>query len=455
MKFELAGSADTIFAPATAQAKSALAIVRVSGPCTQNVVMKLCRKAPEPRIATLVKIVSSDDVPIDQGILIYFPASCSPTGEDAAEFHLHGNPHIVDALSGELILHGLRFALPGEFTRRSVMAGRMDLTEAEGLADLLDAETVEQRRQAIFQLYGSTSDIISLWRDELLEALSLIEAEIDFSDEGDVQNKSLQYRAIGTAKSVKRLIQATLQNTGVGERIRDGFRVVIAGPTNAGKSTLLNHLAGREVAIVSDVPGTTRDAIEVRLDLCGIPVRLLDTAGLRPTEDIIEGMGIAKSRQEMVNADCILWLSNLHDHAGAEIDTDIPIDGSCVIRVGTHADLLTDPSFGDALSMDVAISAKTGHGIDQLLEILIRVLGIPRRSEHVIVTRARHREGLNSTVLALDMLPEADAELDVSESLVLWAEDLRSAIFHLGTLTGHTSHEAVLDKIFASFCIGK
>lgn len=456
MKFEYANSDDTIFAAATPSGRSALAIVRVSGPEVSRAFEILCGRTPKPRYATLVRIRTRYGEPLDHGMVLFFPGNASPTGQDAGEFHLHGNQSIVEALSQELTALGLRLALPGEFTRRAVMAGKLDLTEAEGLADLLEAETSEQRRQALFQLYGQTSNPVLAWRERLLDALALVEADIDFSDEGDVQQNGMACAALDVAIAVRSQIATALSDRGVGERIREGFRVVIAGPPNAGKSTLMNFLAGRDVAIVTDIPGTTRDALEVGLDLGGFPVRLLDTAGLRKSSDVVESLGMERSTREISDADCVLWLSPTQQSAVVDESYLKGVDAGCIIRVGTQVDRTNLAAVGqgsDHHRFDVVISAVTGEGIDSLISAIGARLPTDTPKEAIVVTRARHRQGLSSAVEALDRLPSAVTEID--SDLVLWAEEFRLAIFHLGTITGHSRVDDVLDRIFASFCIGK
>lgn len=456
MKFSYGAETDTIYAPATAVGKSALAIVRITGPGVIRILESLCRRLPEPRLATLATLRDGSGEIIDQGLALYFPAAKSPTGQDAAEFHIHGNMLLVETLAKELVRLGARLAGPGEFTRRAVTAGKMDLAQAEAVADLVEAETSFQHKQAMAQLYGSLSHPVTQWRDSLLDALALIEADIDFSDEGDV-GEGHSVVGLRIADTVRRDIRKLLSDRGIGERVRDGFRIVIAGPPNAGKSTLLNCLAGRDVAIVTDVAGTTRDAIEVHLDIGGYPVRLVDTAGMRESEDAVERIGIARAAEQVHAADVILWLERA-DMAAVTLWKNAPasVDGR-VFRILTQIDLFASGCAEDCTA-DVAISAKSGAGIDSLIELLKGAMPTGAVGEGVAITRRRHREAFSSALDALARLPAADGSEEALSDwslLVLWAEDIRSAIFQLGLITGHARVDDVLDRIFAAFCIGK
>lgn len=427
---------NTIFAPATAPGRAAVAVLRLSGPGTAAALVALAGPLPAPRRLTLRRLVH-DGVLLDQALVIWMPGPASYTGEDSAELHLHGGPAVRAAVLAALTaLPGLRAAEPGEFTRRAFLNDRLDLTAVEGLADLIDAETEAQRRQALRQLEGGLRQRIEAWRERLLEALSWIEATLDFSDEDGVDLQPLRDKALATAGSVAAGIEALLAEGSCGERLREGFRVVIAGAPNAGKSTLLNVLARRDVAIVSDVPGTTRDAIEVRLDLDGLPVWLVDTAGLRTTDDPVEREGVARSRRHAAEADLVLWLV-APDAAGEAAPP------GCVMRVLTKVDLgASDRAAGHA------VSALTGEGLGELLDALAEAAKRDVGTGDALVTRSRHRAALQQALTALQRGRSA-----AEDELI--AEDLRSALHALGEIVGRVGVEAMLDRLFAGFCIGK
>ena len=301
---------ETIFAVSSGAGRAAIAVLRLSGPATAHIIKSIVGHLPIPREATLATLKDpATGEAIDSGLVLFFPAPRSFTGEDCAELHVHGGRAVVSRLIKTLgEFAGTRAAEPGEFARRAFLAGKLDLAEVEGLGDLVEAETEWQRRQALRQMQGALSREATAWRDALLEAAALVEAEIDFPDEGDVPEAPSR-RVAALVHPVLQSLQAELAAGGAGERIREGVTIVIAGPPNAGKSTLMNALARRDVAIVSQIAGTTRDAIEVHLDLGGCAATLIDTAGLRDSEDIIELAGIARAVEKAKNADLVLWLS--------------------------------------------------------------------------------------------------------------------------------------------------
>lgn len=430
---------DVIFAPASGAGRAAVSIVRVSGAGTRGVLDRLCGRVPQPRRASLVRLRDPADASeIDQALVLWFPGPASFTGEDMAELHCHGGRSVLSAVLRVLgNLPGCRPAEAGEFTRRALMNGRMTLDQVEGLADLIDAETEAQRKQALRTLEGETGQAVRAWRDAIIQAMALMEAAIDFSDESDVSDRVIaDSRAL--AQSIREQIESELSKPQRPERLREGYRVVLAGPPNAGKSTLLNALARREAAIVSPIAGTTRDVIEIHLDLGGLPVILIDTAGLRDSDDVIEQEGIRRTRASIADADLVLWLQP----PGGEPPSGV--DGSMIV-VSTKADL-------GGVAGDLALSAQTGAGIDQLLALLQhRAADAVGSGSGHIITRERHRAALIETRDCLNRALAGDAEMFTE----LVAEDLRLAARALGRITGEVGIEDVLDRLFAGFCIGK
>ncbi len=429
---------DTIFAPASGSGKAAIAIVRISGPKTRFVLETIAGSLPKPRQATL-RVLNGPDGAIDRALIVWFPAPHSFTGEDCAEFHLHGSMAIVRALLACLALFDdCRLAQPGEFARRAFEHGKMDLSAVEGLADLIDSETERQRKQALRQMEGGLSLRVAEWRQSLLSAMALVESDIDFSDEGDIEPE--------TARHARRFIQhlitdieQVLATARQGQRLRDGIVVVVAGPPNAGKSTLVNALAYRDIAIVSAIAGTTRDLIEVPLDLDGLPVTLIDTAGLRDSSDEIERQGIARARQRVSQSDLGLWLMP----PGFD---DQPPAGPDWIRIRTKADLGVHEHDG------LAISVLTGDGMERLREVLRQEIGQRLGSGDALITRERQNQALTR---AMQALSQALKGLKQDGDTELIAEDLRLAARHFGEIIGVVGVEAMLDTLFAQFCIGK
>lgn len=376
---------------------------------------------------------------IDMALVLFFEAPASFTGEDIAEFHIHGSRAVLAQLLALLAaLPGVRLAEPGEFTRRAFEAGKLDLGAVEGLADLIDSETEWQRKQALRQMDGALGSVAAGWRAELIEAMSFLAAELDFSDEGDVSGP-LQAQALLIADRVLLSLRAALGSFAMGERVREGFVVVLAGPPNAGKSSLLNTLVRREVAIVSPIAGTTRDALEVRLDLHGLPVILIDTAGLRDSTDPIEAEGVRRARALVARADLVLSLR------GVDSDTYRIREEDSMLRIATKSDL-----GGEVLAGERAISVTTGEGIPELLaEIVERLHGLGQ-AEPALLTRERHRVAVTDAVAALER-----AALSDHGQGELLAEDIRLAVVALERLVGRIDVEDVLDQLFAGFCIGK
>jgi tRNA modification GTPase len=450
----------TIFALSSGRPPAAIAVVRVCGPQARVALEHLIGRVPPPRQAALARVrdPQSGEI-IDEALALWFPAPHSETGEDMAELQLHGGHAIIAAVLDALgRIEGCRPAEAGEFTRRAFENGRLDLTAVEGLADLIAAETPAQRRQAFRQLKGLIGDRAEAWRQSLIEALALIEARIDFADEADVP-EDLVAPALASGKRLRDEIAAALADSRRGERLRDGIVIAIAGPPNAGKSTLLNRLARREAAIVSPYPGTTRDVIEVHLDLDGYPVTLLDTAGVRHSDDPVEREGMRRAEERARGADLVLWVTDTSANGGAAGDKSEYATGSDTWRVENKVDLAGNgrckngelPTTEDR-PRTFAISALTGSGMDELVAALsAHARDYFATTEAAIVTRARHRRALEETVAALDRcLAESESG---REELI--AEELRAAATTLGRLTGRVDVEDILDVIFRDFCIGK
>lgn len=425
---------DTIFAQATAPGKAGVAIVRLSGPKAWVAIETMCSGLPEPRVVGLRELHGRDGL-LDTALVVVFEDGASFTGENVAELHLHGSSAVVSAVLSELSsLEGLRHAEPGEFTRRALENGCLDLAQVEGLADLIDAETEAQRRQAIRVLSGELGEKAEGWRQGLIRAAALIEASIDFADEDVPIDVTPEVDDI--LRRVLNELESEIDGVGFAERVRTGFEVAIVGAPNVGKSTLLNALAGREAAITSEIAGTTRDVIEVRMDLGGLPVTILDTAGLRDTDDPVESIGVEKAQARAKSADLRIFLV---DVGGSPAFEPIARD----IVVASKADLIGESSEG--------VSGRTGQGLPKLIEMIqSRISELAGQSG--IATRERHRFAMSS---ASGSLRDALVNLESGEVYELVAEDIRSAIRSLDSLIGRVDVEMLLDDIFSSFCIGK
>jgi tRNA modification GTPase len=438
----------TIFALSSGRPPNAISVVRVSGTHAGTILTALAGKNPPPRRATRALIRDANQQPIDDAVVLWFPGPKSATGEDVAEFHVHGGRAVLAALFAALSsFENTRAAEPGEFTRRAFENGKLDLTEAEGLDDLIHADTDRQRRQALRQLKGLLGDRARSWRQQIIEASALIEAGIDFSDEGDVPAELI---APARAK-VERLheeIQEVLAAQGRSERLRDGLVVAIAGPPNVGKSTLMNQLARREVAIVSPHAGTTRDIIEIQLDLDGFPVTVIDTAGIRATEDPVEQEGVRRAQARAAEADLVLWLveDDSSDHA---VESAAPV---WLVRNKIDQNALNGHAAGMGRtwgSRYFEISASRGDGLPELMAALVGHAEDSFGSgEGGLIGRERQRTLLRETAVSLQRSMEKKGE-------ELVAEDLRAAAHSLGRLLGRVDVEDILDKIFREFCIGK
>ncbi|MBI3438589.1 MAG: tRNA uridine-5-carboxymethylaminomethyl(34) synthesis GTPase MnmE [Proteobacteria bacterium] len=444
---------DTIVALASGAGRAGVAVIRVSGAHAGDVLRALTdRDLPKPRHATRMAFCApKSGLSLDDGIALWFPAPASFTGEDVAELHVHGGQAVIAAIiDATLSLDGVRLAEPGEFTRRAFENGKLDLAEAEGLADLVDAETEAQRRQALRQRRGALSAVYDGWRERLIEAAALIEAEIDFPDEE--LPDTLAQRAAPLLSSLAADMGAHLDDAHRGERIRDGYRIAIIGLPNAGKSSLLNALAQREAAIVSEIPGTTRDVVEVRLVLGGYPVWIADTAGLREAADAIEAEGVRRALARAEEADLRLGVAEAAGQTSeALMDALRPGD----IIVGSKADLV-DPNAYESWARfgrfdTIAVSAKTGCGLPELeARLAERVEDFLGVEEAPVLTRARHRRLVEEAQAALERAIPA-----LARGPELAAEDVRVAASAIGRLTGRIDVEDLLEEIFLSFCIGK
>jgi tRNA modification GTPase len=422
----------TIYALSSGRAAAGIAVVRISGPDAHGSLLHLAGKLPKLRHATLRKLRHPQTgAALDKALVLAFAAPHSATGEDMAELHIHGGVAVIDAVLAALAsLPDLSVAGPGDFTRRAFEAGKLDLAEVEGLADLIAAETEAQRVQALRQMNGALSGLFEDWRHQLIRALAMVEADIDFADGEDDVPDGIGAQAGAIIAILRTAWAAQLQDAHRGERLRDGFTVAITGPPNAGKSSLLNALAQRDVAIVSPIAGTTRDSIEVHLNLSGYPVTLIDTAGLRETDDPVEAEGVRRARAKAAAADLVLYLTaDPSDHPP-----------HTYLRIQTKTDLIGGQG----------ISTITGEGLPELIDTLANHAAAAMAvGEAPALTRARHREVLTQALAHLDAAEAQDHDL------VLAAEELRLAARSLGRITGRIDVEDVLDVIFSSFCIGK
>jgi tRNA modification GTPase len=481
---------DTIFALSSGRPPAAIAVIRIAGPRARAALEALGVKVPEPRRVGLARFrdPASGEI-IDEGLVLFFEAAKSEVGEDTAELQPHGGRAIIAALLSALgRVEGLRPAEAGEFTRRAFENGKLDLTAVEGLADLVMAETEGQRRQAYRQMRGTLGKQADAWREKLIQALALVEARIDFSDEGDVP-EDLLAPAVAIARELDAEIGAALADGHRGERLREGLVVAIAGPPNAGKSTLLNRIARREAAIVSPYAGTTRDVIEVHLDLGGMPVTLLDTAGIRETDDPVEMEGVRRAQARAADADLVLWVVDGSEggSGGPDLkrgDKAHPAIWLVRNKADLNQGLSPYPEAGKAggrseskertndhlismanneltrrnelktptIEQEFTLSARTGSGLPDLLTGLERAAAaFLTGSESALITRARHRKALEDARAALGRA----ATRPVAQREDLLAEELRLAARALARLTGRVDVEDVLDVIFRDFCIGK
>ncbi|MDB4210888.1 tRNA uridine-5-carboxymethylaminomethyl(34) synthesis GTPase MnmE [Ascidiaceihabitans sp.] len=424
---------NTIFALASAQGRAGVSVIRLSGPDAKEVVGKFVSNLPKNRVAGLRVLIDETGEPLDHALVLCFDCPRSFTGDDVVELHLHGSIAVVQSVLRVLGDSGLaRLAEPGEFTRRALENGRMDLAQVEGLADLIESETEAQRKQALRVVTGHLGALVEQWRSSLIRAAALIEATIDFVDEDVPVDVTPEVREL--LRGVKSDLLKEIAGSKIAERIRVGFEVAIVGAPNAGKSTLLNAMAGREAAITSDIAGTTRDVIEVRMDLKGLPVTILDTAGLRDGQDAVEVIGIKRALERAGDADLRVFLAGDNEVLPLIQQPDD-------IRVTPKADLT-----------GAGVSGVTGQGVSELLDEIQQILE-QRSSQAGLATHERHRIAMQSTLTALDVvLPLVDLG---PEHYDIAAEELRTAIRSLEALVGRIDVENLLDEIFSSFCLGK
>jgi len=425
---------DTIVALATARGRAGVAVIRVSGDLAWQVCEALAGSVPRPKCAALLSLRNTDGLLIDRALVLTFQEGHSFTGENVCEFQVHGSVAVISAtLRACLAIDGVRAAEPGEFTRRAFLNGRMDLAEVEGLADLIDAETEGQRQQAMRVLDGSAGKIVDQWREDLLQSLAMLEAAMDFADE-ELPSDLFEHVDKPLAR-VQSSLERQLKGRRISEAVRDGFEVAIVGEVNAGKSTLLNTLAGRDAAITSERAGTTRDVIEVRMDIAGIAVTLIDTAGLRETADEIEKLGIERGASRARNADLRIYLQ---------------------VSPGDRPDVVSDDDIIVLSKSDLrnqeGVSGKTGEGIPELIQSIETVLAGRVKGSSVFI-RERHFDKLQRASGYLSMSRDRLVAQDGAWELV--SEDLRGALRCLDGIVGRVDVEDVLGRIFSSFCIGK
>ena len=458
---------DRIFARASAPGKSGIAVYRLSGDDLNPVIDRLVRKKLHPREARLASVYDPSGEVIDKGLCLFFPGPESFTGEDVLEFHLHGSVSVEQALSQALVKSGLRPAEPGEFTFRALKNGKLDLAQVEALADLIDSETSEQRKQALGQLDGELSNRVFAWRELLLQILAPLTAEIDFPDEDDVP-KEIARQALVPAEKLIAELEDALARAGGARRIRNGASVVLMGPPNVGKSSLMNRVARNDVAIVSAIPGTTRDVVETRLDLDGVLVMLADTAGIRSLDHTskdpntqIEALGIDRTRRMAEEADIRIWVLD-GSRSLTEQMKDVPREtfstvGCAQLCLLNKSDL-ADPDIPETIpapftanTIFLPISAKTGEGVDQVLGILKDMLSsIDAKSASGALTRERHVDRVQEALKSVHRAKQL-----FTSSPELAAEDIQNAIRSLDELVGKIHIEDILGEIFSRFCIGK
>ena len=443
----------TIYALSTVFGKSGVAVIRISGDRAFQIIGQMTRLSPsgiKPRYAYFTDLLSVPEKQVlDKCLLLYFKAPHSFTGEDIVELQIHGSKAVISGVLSSLSrLEGFRMAEPGEYSKRAFYNGKMDLTQAEGLADLIDAETAEQQKYAMRQMEGGLKNLYESWREELLTVMAHLEAYIDFPDE-EIPEDTV-FKLEDTVFKLKEAIKAHLSGDTIGERLREGFRVVIVGPPNAGKSSLLNAVVNREAAIVSDIAGTTRDAVDVHLDLKGYPVMFTDTAGLREVEDAIEKEGIEIAYHKINEADLVICLFDASQDTVHIFDNLKKTISGKMLLVANKTDRLSAERISSLRQEGcLTIAAEPRQGLEQLLQAVTeRIENRFTSNSNLLITRARYREALKETVEALETFT-------LRKEIELAAEDVRLAARALGKITGRIEVDDILDKIFGSFCIGK
>jgi tRNA modification GTPase len=445
--------AETIAALATPPGYGGVGIVRVSGVLVGAIASSILGDLPTPRLAALARFREQDGQLIDQGIALFFPAPASFTGEDVLELQGHGGPVVMDMLLRRVLELGARLARPGEFSERAFLNGKLDLAQAEAIADLIESSTEAAARSAVRTLQGQFSQRVRFLVDDLIRLRTFVEAALDFPDE-DVDFLADSRVAADLHELIEqtRGIKASARQ---GQLMREGLRVVIAGPPNAGKSSLLNALSGTEAAIVTEIPGTTRDVLRQQIQIDGMPLHVVDTAGLRHAADIVEREGIRRAEDEIAQADLVLWVYDaLADPGHAWFDSGRLPAGVGVTLVRNKIDVTGDaPGLVDASPRpEIRISARTGAGLDALREHLKKIAGFNGSGEGLFLARRRHLDALQRALVHLDAAAQA---LDRRAAAELMAEDLRQAQHALGEITGEFTSDDLLGRIFASFCIGK
>ncbi len=441
---------ELICALATPAGKGALAIVRLSGKNAHVIAKQITHKSLAPRQASYTNFYNRDDVVLDQGLAIYFQTPASFTGEDVIEFHCHGNPLLADLLLEALCALGARLATPGEFSLRAFLNNKIDLAQAEAIADLINSTTEQAARTATRSMQGAFSQRVQDVLTQLTQMRMHIEADLDFPDEEIDRQQNEQL--VPQLTKLKYFLNELLQQAKLGERLQTGATIAIAGKPNAGKSSLLNVLAQSEAAIVTEIPGTTRDPLSADIEIQGIAVRLIDTAGLRETQDIVEAKGIERTQQALAQADIVLWLTDVSNEDSQSVPSDM--DTAKIFYVHNKVDLSTEKKYND--NENIYISAKTQTGIDELLqqlgEHLIGDNNIQEQGDTPFLARGRHVVALQQ---AQGNIHSAQQRLSNSQELELAAEDLRLAQQNLGEITGEFTPDDLLGKIFSEFCIGK